>query len=161
MNWQGINATTEDGRSLVDHLVLTKVPLMPSDERRAREFSSSLALRMMFTEAHWLFRQGVGRAARDATARYTLWLGDTRIPLPDELVPPYAKYTRETSELLRQFYEQFEAISLRLFGRSTHSRTGLLAGHVKLGYARRSGSQLIVTEHDVMLSPRQEDRVLI
>ena len=159
-NWQGINATTEDGQSLVDHLVVTKVPLMPSDERRAREFTRMGALRLMFNEAHWQFRQGMGRAGRDMTARYTLWIGDTRIPLPDEMVPPYAKYTRGTSDILHQLYEAFEAVSLQRFGRSA-SRTGILAGTVTLALVRNTANGIVVTNHEVMIAPRIADRVVM
>lgn len=153
MNWQGINAVTEDGRSLVDHLVLTKVPLMPADERLSREYSTAFSLKLLFNEAHWLFRQGIGRGARDASAKFTLWLGDPRIPLPDQLVPPYPKYIRETNETVREHYERFNnVISNRLYGRGDKSRTGLLAGSVRLGYIRRVDQDLILHEHDVILT---------
>jgi hypothetical protein len=154
MNWAGINPVDKDERSIVDHLVLTKAPFPPVDERRQRETHGNVAIKAMFTEAHWRFLQGLGRAMRDPTARFKLWIGDPRIPLPDELTPPYAKYIKETNRFIADMYEQFNiTISNRLFGQ-IESRSGIFAKPVRFGYLEQQDDGLVLRYHDVILAPR-------
>ena len=158
MNWAGINAVDEQERSLVDHLVLAKAPFVPADERKQLDVNLGYAIKTMFHEAMWLMRQAFGRAMRDETARFTLWLGDVRIPLPDALTPPYPRYVKQNSPFMQRLYDLFNlAISQRLFGLAGKSRTGLLAGTVRLGYLVQRGDVLELKEHDVILTPQPED----
>jgi Rad3-related DNA helicase len=158
LNWQGINAVDQTGHSIVDHLIVSKLPFPPANERLVYEYNVRVGLQGVFEEAQWSLRQGIGRAMRDKSARFTLWICDPRMPLPDELVRfGYPKYMRQRENATqRDWYNNFDQlISLRLYGQ--YGGTGLFAKPVKMGYFSDNGLE----EHDVHLASRAEDRIRI
>jgi hypothetical protein len=144
----------------VDHLIISKLPFPPANERLVYEAGNRVGVQAVFEEAQWNLRQGFGRAARDKSARYTLWICDPRLPLPNELVAHgYAKYARQRENLTqRDWYNNFDQLmSHRLFGRYGGS-TGLFAKPVQMGYFTADGKLI---EHAVNLASRPEDRIKI
>jgi ATP-dependent DNA helicase DinG len=92
--WSGLNLP-----GLVKHLVVARLPFAPpnpveDDLLRAllaargmggREIDGILMVRRM-EETRRRLRQGLGRAIRAPEDAATVWIGDPRFPLPDELV---------------------------------------------------------------------------
>lgn len=87
--WEGI-----DLPGMVQHLMIARVPRPPVDEiiRRAclRKYGKDLANRILFYRINRAtinkFRQGIGRCIRKHDDRATLWIADSRMGVPWEVL---------------------------------------------------------------------------
>lgn len=161
LNKEGINPVDETGKSLIDHLVVTKLPIAPPDQRRLSDPRFSSGFRWEFTEANWSLRQCIARALRDSTARPTCWILDAHLPMPSEMDPvKYGepRFVEVRHAYINNLYRLFEStISLRLFGQ----RVGIMRKPVEIAILRRDSNQkLILKSHHVVLRPKYEDELI-
>ena len=92
--WTGV-----DLPGLIDHLVITRLPLAPPDEAAARAYENWFAGKggsksdargvlfgRAFSAASRKLAQGIGRAVRQAEDRVHVWIADPRMPISPAVV---------------------------------------------------------------------------
>ncbi len=77
--WEGVNLP-----SMVDQLVIPRIPFAPPERAREAVLGRSQAHRSVQRGQRKL-KQGIGRALRRQSDKATLWVLDPRFPLPREL----------------------------------------------------------------------------
>ena len=92
--WTGV-----DLPGLIDHLVITRIPISPPDEAAARAYENWFAGKggsksdargvlhgRAFSAASRKLAQGIGRAVRQAEDRVHVWIADPRMPISPAVV---------------------------------------------------------------------------
>ncbi len=92
--WTGV-----DLPGLIDHLVITRLPLAPPDEAAAQAYENwfvtkggsksdarGVLLGRTFSAASRKLAQGIGRAVRQAEDRVHVWIADPRMPISPAVV---------------------------------------------------------------------------
>jgi ATP-dependent DNA helicase DinG len=92
--WTGV-----DLPGLIDHLVITRLPLVPPDEAAAQAYENwfvtkggsksdarGVLLGRTFSAASRKLAQGIGRAVRQAEDRVHVWIADSRMPISPAVV---------------------------------------------------------------------------
>jgi Rad3-related DNA helicase len=85
LNWEGINLVHPDtGETLVDTVMITKVPVPAGNQRRA-DTLGYYDMELRFEEAFCRTQQGIARGFRNLTDSSDIWVLDPRWPLPPRL----------------------------------------------------------------------------
>lgn len=94
LNWEGMNLVDNVGRSLIRTVMLSCIPMTPSDTLHAHACGPKYAAMINQSRAWRKIEQGVGRGIRHPDDVIDLWILDPRWPLVADVVESFRANSR-------------------------------------------------------------------